>query len=167
MISRSASARHAGLEALGELGFERQRRDQRDEIGVAAALAEAVQRALHLPRAGADGGERIGDRIAGVVVGVDAETVAGDDARDFADDALDLVRQRSAVGVAEHRPARAGVDRRPGAGKRIFRIGLVAVEEMLAIDHRLAARTPTAALTLSAMPSRFSSSVQPSATWTW
>ena len=64
----------AGLEALGEVRLQRQRRDERDEIGVAAALAEAVQRALHLPRAGADRGERIGDRVAGVVMGVDAET---------------------------------------------------------------------------------------------
>ena len=57
------------------------------------------------------GGERIGDRVAGVVVGVDAETFAGNDARDLADDALDLIGQRAAVGVAQHHPARAGVDR--------------------------------------------------------
>ena len=97
--------RDAGLEALGEFGLQRQRRDQRHEIGVAAALAEAVQRALHLPRAGADGGERIGDRVVGVVVGVDAELFAGNDARDLADDALDLVRQRAAVGVAQAPPS--------------------------------------------------------------
>ena len=84
--------RDAGLETLGEFGLQSQRRDEGHEIGVAAALAEAVQRALHLPRAGADGGERIGDRVAGVVVGVDAETFAGNDARDLADDALDLMR---------------------------------------------------------------------------
>ncbi len=71
---------------------------------------------------------------------MDAEALARNDARDLADDALDLVGQRSTVGVAQNRPARAGVDRGAGAGERIFRIGLVAVEEMLAIDHRLAAR---------------------------
>ncbi len=68
----------AGLETLAKLRLQRQRRDETDEIGVAAALAKAVQRALHLPRAGADGGERIGDRIAGVVMGVDAEIFARD-----------------------------------------------------------------------------------------
>ena len=89
----------------GEAVFRAKRRDQRDEIGVAAALAEPVERALHLPRAGAHRRERIGDGVAGVVMGVDAEMVAGDDARDFADDALDLVGQCAAVGVAQHRPS--------------------------------------------------------------
>ena len=46
------------------------------------------------------GGERVGDRVARVIVGMDAETFAGNDARDLADDALDLMRKRSAVGVA-------------------------------------------------------------------
>ena len=35
--------------------------------------------------------------------------------------------------------ARAGVQRRVRAGQRIVAIGLVAVEEMLAVEHRLAA----------------------------
>ena len=52
--------------------LEKQCRDERDEIGVAAALAQAVERALHLARAGVDGGEGIGHRVAGVVVGMDA-----------------------------------------------------------------------------------------------
>ena len=47
----------------------------RDQVGIAAALADAVQRALDLAHAGLDGGERIGDRLAGVVMGVDAEIV--------------------------------------------------------------------------------------------
>ena len=68
----------ADLERVGEIRLQRQRRDQRDEVGVAAALAEAVQRALDLPHAGAHGGERIGDRVVGVVMGVDAELLAGD-----------------------------------------------------------------------------------------
>ena len=72
-------------------------------------------------------------------MGMDAELVARNDACDLDDDALDFVGKRSAIGVAEHRPARAGFDRGLGAQKRVFRIGLVAVEEMLAIDHRLAA----------------------------
>ena len=131
--------RHAGLETLRELRLQGQCGDECDEVGVAAALAETIQRALHLPHAGADGGERIGDRVAGVVVRVDAEIFARNDARDLADDAFDLVRQRSAVGVAQHRPARAGLDRGAGAGERVFWVGLVAVEEMFAIDHRLAA----------------------------
>ena len=52
---------------------------------------------------------------------------------------FDLVRQRAAVGVAEHDPARALVIGRLGAGERELRIGLVAVEEMLAVEQHLAA----------------------------
>ena len=92
--------RDAGLETLRQFGLQSQRRDERHEIGVAAPLAEAVQRALHLPRAGADGGERVGDGVAGVVVGMDAEIFARNGPRDLADDPLDLIRKRAAVGVA-------------------------------------------------------------------
>ena len=65
--------RDAGLEAFGEGRLQHQRRDDRDQIGVAAALADAVQRALDLAHAGLDRGQRIGDRLAGVVMRVDAE----------------------------------------------------------------------------------------------
>ena len=47
--------------------------DDRREVGVARALAEAVQRALHVTGAGAHRGHRVGDRAAGVVVAVDAD----------------------------------------------------------------------------------------------
>ena len=49
--------RYADLEALGIFGLELQRRNDGDEIGVAAAFAEAVERALDLPRAGAHRGK--------------------------------------------------------------------------------------------------------------
>ena len=129
----------ADVEFLRELRLELQRRDDRDEIGVAAALAEPVERALDLARAGAHGGERIGHRLLGVVVGVDADVVAGDRLDHLADDRFDLVRQRAAIGVAQHDPARALVVGRLGAGERELRIGLVAVEEMLAVEQHLAA----------------------------
>ena len=64
--------------ASAKFALEPQRRDQRTQIGVAAAFAEAVQRALDLARAGAHRGQRIGDRLLGVVMGVDADVVAGD-----------------------------------------------------------------------------------------
>src|SRR4029453_17925775 len=121
-----------------ELGLELERRNDGDEIGVAAALAEPVERALDLARAGAHGGERIGHRLLGVVMGVDAYVVAGNDLDDLADDALHLVRQRAAVGVAGPDPARALVIGGLGAGERETRIGLVAVEEVLAVEQHLA-----------------------------
>ena len=46
--------------------------DDADEVGVAAALAVAVDRALHLRRPGLDRGQGIGHRQARVIVGVDA-----------------------------------------------------------------------------------------------
>ena len=60
--------------------------------------------------------------------------------RDIRDDALDLVRQRPAVGVTEHDPARTGIEGCLGNGERIIAVALVAIEEMLTIDHRLALR---------------------------
>ena len=101
----------AGLEALGVGGLEEEGGDEADEVGVAAALAEAVERALDLARAGVDGGERAGDGVAGVVVGVDAEAVAGDaGGDDLGGDGADLGGQGAAVGVAEDDPAGAGVE---------------------------------------------------------
>ncbi|MHC2216141.1 hypothetical protein ACVIGV_001529 [Rhizobium leguminosarum] len=121
--------------------LQRQRRDQRHQIGIAAALADAVQRALDLPDTGFDGGKRIGDRLAGVVMRMDAKTVPGNARGDHRlDDRPHLRRLRTAIGVAEHHPAGAALIGRLGAGERIGRVGLEAVEEMLAIDDRLLAR---------------------------
>ena len=57
-----------------------------------------------------------------------------------ADDGLDLVWHGAAIGVAQHHPARPGIVRRFGAGEREIGVLLVAVEEVLAIDHHLAPR---------------------------
>ena len=54
---------------------------------------------------------------------------------DLCDDAFNLVRQRAAIGVAEHDPARASRMRCPRAGQRVVGVRLEAVEEMLAIDR--------------------------------
>ncbi len=158
--------RHADLEGVGKLALQPQGRDQRTQIGVAAALAEPVQRALDLARAGAHRGQRIGHRLLGVVMGVDADVIAGDVLCHLGDDGLDLVRHGAAIGVAQHHPARAGIVGRFGAGQREFRVFLVAVEEMLAVEHDLAAGG-FAAFTLSRIEARFSSLVVSSATRTW
>jgi hypothetical protein len=49
------------------------------------------------------------------------------------------VWQGAAIGVAQDDPARAGIEGRLRASQRVFRVGLVAVEEMLAVDHRFLA----------------------------
>jgi hypothetical protein len=72
-----------------------------------------------------------------VVVGVDAEVRARHVLDDVGDDRLDFVRQRAAVGVAQHDPARARVERGLGDGQRVVAVALVAVEEVLTVDHAL------------------------------
>ena len=102
--------RREPLEPIGrdrlDAHLQRQVRDDRREVAVAGALAVAVDRALHLRRAAAHARDRVGDTGAAVVVEVhrdaDVVTEVGDD---LADDALDLVRQRAAVRVAQHEPA--------------------------------------------------------------
>ncbi len=134
--------RHIDLEAIGEFLLQLQCRDDRDEVGIAATLAQSVQRALDLAGAGAHGGERIGDRLFGVVVGVDADMIAGDDLDHFGNDRFNLVRQRAAIRIAQHHPAGAFVVSGARAGQRIGRIGLVAVEEMLAVEQHFAVARP-------------------------
>src|SRR5580704_10943567 len=45
--------RYADVELAGVFRLELQRRDDRNQVGVAAALAKPIERALNLPRAGA------------------------------------------------------------------------------------------------------------------
>ena len=76
-----------GLHAAGQLGeLGRARPEGHHDLlerGVAGALAEAVDRHLHLARAGLDGGERVGRGEAEVVVAVDGDRgVAPDEVDD-------------------------------------------------------------------------------------
>ncbi len=64
---------------------------------------------------------------------------AGDALADRVDDLADLGWQRAPVGVAEHDPAGAALHGGIEASKRIVRVRLVAVEEMLGIEQSLAA----------------------------
>ena len=68
---------------------------------------------------------------------MDADPVARNLLHHLAHDALDLVREGAAVGVAEHEPACAGLLRSNETRHRIVGIGLVAVEEMLGVEHHL------------------------------
>ena len=94
---------------LAQAGFkahlEYQAGQQADQIGVAAALTQAVQGALDLAHAGAHRRQTVGHRVAGVVVAVDAQSLAGEPRRDRRNDILHLMGQRAAVGIAQHRPA--------------------------------------------------------------
>ena len=92
-----------------------------------------------MPRPCAHRGKGIGNRLLGVVMGVDAEMAAGDVPRHRANRRLDLVRHGAAIGVAQNHPPRAGVVSRHGTGQREHRVFPVAVKKMLAVHHHLAA----------------------------
>ena len=127
------------LEFFGIFRLELQRRDNRDEIGVSAALAQAVECPLNLARAGTDRGETVSDRLLGIVMGVNADPISRYHLADLADDALDFVRQRPAIGVAQHHPVGAFVVSGFGTSERIAGICLVAVEKVLAVEQDFAA----------------------------
>ena len=69
--SRRPSGRQLDAHLQLEVG------DAGHQVGVAGALAVAVDRALELGGAAEHGGDRVGHRAAGVVLGVDAELLVG------------------------------------------------------------------------------------------
>ena len=80
--------------------LEQERRNERGEVCIAAALAEAVECPLHLPRTRVDRGQRAGHRIFCIVVGVNTDLVARDPRINYRlGDLIDLMGQRAAVGV--------------------------------------------------------------------
>ena len=74
-----------------EVGLEHQGGDQRHQVGIAAALAQAVQGALGLARTGPEGGQGVGHGVLGVVVGVDAQVAARDPFGHLGHDGLHLM----------------------------------------------------------------------------
>ena len=116
--------------------LEDQARDDRDQVRVPAPLAVAVHRALHLPHALADGGQRVGDRALGVVVDVDAKRRLHV-RLDGLDDRDEVPRERAAIRVAEHEPVGAGGFGGPERRERVFAVPPEAVEEMLGVEHHL------------------------------
>ena len=130
-----AQPREIGDHGLAELELE-VRRDG-DEVAIAHALAVAVDRPLHLHRARRHRCERIGHAEARVVVRVDAHRRAH--FRDHVARRLrDELRQRSAIGIAQHQQVRTRAVRRAQRRQRVVRIVLVAVEKMLRVVEHLA-----------------------------
>ena len=90
-----------------------QRHDDLFERGVARALADSAYRALYLPRAGGDAGERIGDREPEIVVAVnrnDRVADVGNAIDDGAHKSAELLGRRIADGVGNVKNARSGGD---------------------------------------------------------
>ena len=115
-------------------------RDDAGEVGVAAALAIAVQAALHMCYAFFDRRQRIGHRDIGIVVRMNPD-FAFELRPHVADDLGEKLGQRAAVGIAQAEHVRAGCLRRLQSLQRIFPVVNVAVEEMLGvINHFFAVR---------------------------
>ena len=136
--ARKPLLRHIDRNQRREIRLQFQRRNDRREIGIAAPLAQSVQRSLHLPHARAHRRERIRHRLPRIIMCVNAEMRSRNVQRNLPHNPLDLVRQRAAIRVTQHNPPRTRLIRRDSNRQCIFRIGLVPVKEMLAIEHHLA-----------------------------
>ena len=115
--------------------LELERRDDADEVGVAAALAVAVDGALHVARAGVDRHEAAGDGAVAVVVRVHADDDVGQGRRDLADHVRDERRQAGPVGVAQADDRGARLGGRGRAAQRVGRVVAPGVEEVLGVVH--------------------------------
>ena len=113
--------------------------DDREQVGVAHALADAVHGTLHLRGAGAHGRERVGHRATGVVVAVDAEGLAREGSAGGRDDLLHFEGQRAAVGLAKIHRVSARLHSRLHAGQGIVAVRFEAVEVVLGIEHHMPA----------------------------
>ena len=91
------------------------------EVGVAAALAVAVHRALDEHGALGDRGERVGHAALGVVVAVDADAACRARRRTARTARGDVGGQRGAVGVAQRDVLGAGLGRGAQARERVRR----------------------------------------------
>ena len=109
--------------------------DGGEQVGVAHALADAADGALDLQRSRADSGKRVSNRAAGIVVAVNAQLLVGKRACDDADHLFHLEGKRAAVRLAEIDGVGAGLACRAHARERVVGISLVAVEEVLGVEH--------------------------------
>ena len=118
-----------------EAPLELEAGDDGEQVGVAAALAVAVGRALDVAGAGLHRDQRVGHRAGRVVVEMDPDPDPGRQGRgDLADDPGDAGRQAAAVGVAEHDGVGPGGGGRLDDGQGVRRVGGVAVEEVLGVE---------------------------------
>ena len=126
-VRERAGGQHAELELQLEIG------DDHAEVGVAAAFTVAVDRALHVSRAGADRRQGVGHAATGVVVRMNADRHRTELRDDILHGRLHLPRQRTAVGVAQHDGLGAALHRCRQGLQCVGRVEAVAVEKMLGV----------------------------------
>ena len=123
-------ARRQGLEAH----LEREVGDDRYEVAVADTFAVTVDGALHMYCPGAYTGQSVGHPAVRVVVQMHTDRCR-QVAHHVGDDALDVERQRPAVGVAQHHAVGAGLRGRLENPQRELGIVAVPVEEVLGVEE--------------------------------
>ncbi len=114
--------------------LQREVGDDRREVAVPGAFAVPVDRPLHLHRATEHAGERVRDPTTGVVVQVHPDRGV-DVLDDRTDRVFDLVRERTAVGVAQHEAVGARERRSLEHPEAELGVRPVAVEEVLGIEE--------------------------------
>ena len=164
LTARDSSVRRARL-LVGDAAavhLQLQRRDDRDQVGVAAALAEAVDRALHL-RAPASTAASALATARSQSLCVWMPSARGDR---LAHDAAPPRRRRSgrlpplvSHSTIQSAPASAAALTRR---QRVVAVGAEAVEEVLGVVDHLAALRASGRRRSRAIIARFSSSVVPS-----
>ncbi len=135
VLRHTRELREAVLSHAGGAHLQLQVGNDREQVGVAHPLPDAVHRALHARGAGAHGRERVGHRAARIVVAVDAERLARKRRRRGGHDGLHLEGQRATVGLAEVHRVSPRFHGGPHASQRVVGVGLVAVEVVLGIEH--------------------------------
>ena len=127
--------RHALRRDAGVSELELQIGEDGREVRVAATLAEAAERALHMRGAGADGGYGVGHGKAAVVMCVDADGAASAEAVYHRARGLrHLLREGPAIRLAKAHHGRAGLGRRSRHAHRQCAVVLPSEEEMLGIE---------------------------------
>ncbi|MNV41198.1 hypothetical protein D3C71_1328270 [compost metagenome] len=125
------------LRDAGIAHLKLQSRNDGAEVGVAAALAVAIDCALNLTGSRLNRAERVRYGQLAVVVGMDAEVGAGNPLRQGCHNILDFMGQCAAVRIAHNEPIRARFACPSHNGCCILGIVLVAIKKMLGIKNDL------------------------------
>ena len=110
--------------------------NDRNEVEVAAAFAEAVDGSLNLAHAHLNGGHGIRDRKLPIVVAVDSQR-RFDHPIHVGERLPNIAGQSTAVGVAQNDPVGAAILSSLETFQRIIRVCAKAIEEVFRVKHHL------------------------------
>ena len=108
-----------------------------DQIGVAASLAQSIEGPLHMTRARSHCRERIGNRLPGVIVGVNSHHTIGMLHHHLLCDAFHLIAHCAAIGVTQHQHRCAAIHRRLQTLHGVILVILKTIKKMLGIKKQL------------------------------